>query len=247
MVGLTKGRYHVRFAQTREDIRAVQALRGRAFRLQKGENDVIDVDRYDEFYQHIMVYDAKSGHLICTFRIFQLSSGADIKSSYSAQYYELDTLKSFKGPMVEMGRFCIAPEVTDPDVLRVAWGAITRFVDQSGIEMLFGCSSFQGIDPEEYRDSFALLKAKHQAPTRWLPRIKAPNVFRFGSKLPQKPDLKLAMLKMPPLLRTYLMMGGWVSDHAVIDRDLNTLHVFTGLEIRAIPPARKRLLRAVAS
>ncbi len=51
---------------------------------------------------------------------------------------------------------------------------------------------------------------------------------------------------MPPLLRSYLLMGGWVSDHAVVDRQMNTLHVFTGLEISAIPAARKRLLRAVA-
>jgi len=28
---------------------------------------------------------------------------------------------------------------------------------------------------------------------------------------------------------------------------MNTLHVFTGLEIAAIPPARARLLRAVAA
>jgi putative hemolysin len=55
------------------------------------------------------------------------------------------------------------------------------------------------------------------------------------------------MLTMPPLLRSYLMMGGWVSDHAVVDRDLNTLHVFTGLEIRAIPEDRARLLRAVGA
>jgi putative hemolysin len=54
------------------------------------------------------------------------------------------------------------------------------------------------------------------------------------------------MLGMPPLLKTYLLMGGWVSDHAVVDNDLNTLHVFTGLEIRAIPPARAKALRMVA-
>jgi putative hemolysin len=54
------------------------------------------------------------------------------------------------------------------------------------------------------------------------------------------------MRHMPPLLRTYLMMGGWVSDHAVIDRHLNTLHVFTGVEIGTIPATRKRLLRALA-
>ena len=57
---------------------------------------------------------------------------------------------------------------------------------------------------------------------------------------------KSGMLRMPPLLRTYLTMGGWVSDHAVVDTHMNTLHVFTGLEIAAIPPARARLLRADA-
>jgi len=47
-------------------------------------------------------------------------------------------------------------------------------------------------------------------------------------------------------LRTYLGMGGWVSDHAVIDRDLGTLHVFTGVEVAAIPDRRKRALRAMS-
>jgi L-ornithine Nalpha-acyltransferase len=51
---------------------------------------------------------------------------------------------------------------------------------------------------------------------------------------------------MPPLLRSYLMMGGWVSDHAVIDRQMGTHHVFTGLQIAAIPAGRARLLRALA-
>ncbi len=54
------------------------------------------------------------------------------------------------------------------------------------------------------------------------------------------------MLKMPPLLRSYQLMGGWVSDHAVVDTDLDTLHVFTGLEVRAIPESRARALRLVA-
>ena len=112
--------------------------------------------------------------------------------------------------------------------------------------MLFGCSSFHGTDAEYYADAFAMLKERHIAPRRWLPRIKAPNVFRFAQRLRRAPDRKRALKTMPPLLRSYLTMGGWVSDHAVVDTDLNTLHVFTGLEIRAIPPARARALRAVA-
>jgi putative hemolysin len=71
-------------------------------------------------------------------------------------------------------------------------------------------------------------------------------VFRFARLLRRKPDARRGLPLIPPLLRTYLAMGGWVSDHAVVDRDLNTLHVFTGLEIGAIPPARARALRAVA-
>jgi len=58
--------------------------------------------------------------------------------------------------------------------------------------------------------------------------------------------MKLAMRRMPPLLRSYLLLGGWVSDHAVIDRDLNTLHVFTGVEISRVPAARRRLMRPAA-
>lgn len=54
------------------------------------------------------------------------------------------------------------------------------------------------------------------------------------------------MLELPPLLRTYLLMGGRVSDHAVIDTELDTLHVFTGLEIAAIPGAGARALRALS-
>jgi len=55
--------------------------------------------------------------------------------------------------------------------------------------------------------------------------------------------MKLALRHMPPLLRSYLVMGGWVSDHAVIDNELNTLHVFTGIEIKRVPPERARLMR----
>ncbi|HBV53616.1 MAG TPA: ornithine-acyl-ACP acyltransferase, partial [Rhodobacteraceae bacterium] len=83
--------------------------------------------------------------------------------------------------------------------------------------------------------AFTILRQRHLAPRRWLPRVKAPQVFRFARLLRRTPDAKLAQLRMPPLLRTYLLMGGWVSDHAVVDSHMNTLHVFTGLEIAAIP------------
>ncbi len=244
MIGLKKGRYVARLAQTDADILAAQSLRQLAFH---GDGSgAVDADEFDPICAHILVEDRKSATLVCCFRMLPLSDGHEISRSYSAKFYELSALEQYQGSMVEMGRFCIHPDWTDPDILRVAWAAMTGFVDDNNIEMLFGCSSFKGTDSDPYLDAFALLRDRHLAPKRWVPRAKAPKVFKYAARLRRKPDLKRAQTKMPPLLRTYLMMGGWVSDHAVVDDQMNTMHVFTGLEIKSIPPARKRLLRALS-
>lgn len=247
---LTKGRYRARLAEGEADLAQAQALRHLSFRAGRGLGGAPgqDADALDSRCLHMLVEDTRSGDLVCCFRLLPLEGGGQIGRSYSAQYYDLGALAGFGGPMMELGRFCIHPGWRDPDILRVAWGAITRLVDERKIELLFGCSSFDGAEAEAHAEALVLLSARHLAPKRWLPRVKAPDVFRFARALRGRtPDPKRALLAMPPLLRTYLLMGGWVSDHAVVDRDLNTLHVFTGLEIRAIPPSRARLLRAVAS
>lgn len=232
-------RFAARFAESAKDMRAAQALRARVFR-----QGLADEDGFDARCQHVLVEDAAEGRLACTFRIQPFENGAEISHSYAAQFYELSALKGFEGKLVEMGRFCIDPRYNDPDILRAAWGAMTGYVDAHNVKMLFGCSSFHGAEAEAHLEAFALLKARHLAPRKYLPQVKAPKVFRFA-RLMRTPDLRAAQHAMPPLLRTYLMMGGWTSDHAVVDRDMDTLHVFTGLEIGAIPAGRKRLLRAI--
>lgn len=249
MLVLCKGRYAARMAASAADIGAAQRLRFRAFRTGRSGGATVgcDQDGFDPVCQHVLVEESASGRLVCCFRLLVLPGGAGIARSYSAQFYDLAALAGFAGPLVEMGRFCIDPDRHDPDILRVAWGAVTRFVDAVGVKMLFGCSSFPGTDAGVYREAFALLRQSHLAPPEWRPGVKAPAVIRFGQDAAAgQPDLRRALRNMPPLLRTYLVMGGWVSDHAVIDHDMNTLHVFTGLEVSAIPPARARLLRAVA-
>lgn len=247
---LLRGKYKARLATSAEDLSAAQRLRYRAFIEGRGVNtdgaraSGLDADDLDPICDHLLVEDRKTGALACCFRMLPLENGSEISRSYSARYYDLSSLADYPERMVEMGRFCIDPALRDPDILRVAWGAMTRYVDENKVGMLFGCSSFHGVEADGYMDAFALLKERHLAPKRWLPRVKAPRVFNFASKLRlRRPDMKRATAKMPPLLRTYLMMGGWVSDHAVIDHDLNTLHVFTGVEVNRVPPARARLLR----
>jgi L-ornithine Nalpha-acyltransferase len=250
MLPFSKGKYRVRLAETAADQESAQRLRHLAFVDEQGaKSDQLGLDRdgYDDFSTHFLIENRKSGKLVCCFRIMRFGSGAEISKSYSAQFYELSALETYAAPMVELGRFCVHPDENDPDLLRVAWAAITKYVDNNGVELLFGCSSFRGTNADNYSDVFTILRDNHLAPSRWLPRVKAPKVFNFSNLLGRSGDAKKGMQLMPPLLKSYLMMGGVVSDHAVIDRRMNTLHVFTGVEIRTIPAARKRLLRALSA
>ena len=242
MAPLLRGHLRVRRADGPLDLAACLSLRALAFR-----GGASDADRFDALCEHLMVEDACTGELLCTFRLLALGDGSEIGLSYSAQFYDLSALESFDAPLAEMGRFCVRPGVRDPDVLRAAWAAMARAVDARGVGLLFGCSSFRGTEAGAHRDALALLRARHLAPPRWRPLVKAREVVRYAARLRRQPDMRRAMQAMPPLLRSYLGLGGWVSDHAVIDRDLGTMHVFTGLEIARIPPARARLLRQAAA
>ncbi len=246
-MGPAGARLRVRWAADLADVAETQRLRHLCFVAAVGGRtrpDGLEADRFDVMCRHAMVEETATGRLVASFRAMVLPSGRAVRESYSAQFYGLERLEQIGSPLVEIGRFCVHPGCRDADVLRLAWGHLTRLVDEAGVGMLFGCSSFAGTDPAPYAEALALLGGAYRAPEAMAPAVKAVEVVRLDAG--QDVDRRRAMAAMPPLLRTYLGMGGWVSDHAVVDRDLGTLHVFTGVEIAAIPPARARALRAVA-
>ncbi len=242
MQALTRGRYVARLARSADDLEAAQRLRHLAFHAARGRAvaDGRDSDNFDEQARHMLILDPAGRGPVACYRL-QCFRGAGVADSYSAQFYDLSRLSVFPGPMMELGRFCLHPEVHDPDVLRLAWAAMTRLVDAEGIALLFGCSSFAGADPAVHAVALSSLGTR-AAPDQWRPGARASDRVSLG----QQPMSPIALAGVPPLLRTYLSMGGWVSDHAVIDRAMDTLHVFTGVEIAAIPAARAQALRLIA-
>lgn len=233
-----KGRYQVRFSRRDADVLACQTLRHRCFHGGEG----VDADAFDARCDHLMVEDA-TGALVATARIAILPAGPAVMQGYVGQFYDLAPTMRHGGNVAEIGRFCIAPEACDGDVLRLGWGALTRMVDENGVATLIGCTSFAGTDPLPYAGAFALLSARYLGAAEDRPGIKAAETCRFAELPTALPDPR----PLPPLLRTYLAMGGWVGDHLVIDRVMNTLHVFTCVDVAAVPPARAKALRAIAS
>lgn len=245
MRGFTKGRYRVRLADGAGDLLAAQRLRYSAFRDGGRGGEGVDSDPHDQRCTHVLVEDGETGSLLATCRLGLIPTGRDLAPSYSAQFYDLAPMAGLSGQFLEVGRFCLAPGLTAAaDVLRLAWAALTRIVDEQGVTVMFGCSSFAGCDPAPYRDAFAHLAERYVGPAHLRPGPRAGETVPMALRAY---DLRAALAQLPPLLRTYLAMGGWVSDHAVVDRDLGTLHVFTAVEIAQIPQSRARLLRADAS
>ncbi len=250
MLPFCKGQFRARLAETPEDVRAAQRLRYRAFRdgLAAEGHDGLDSDSLDGACRHLLVETiapgAGAGVLVGTCRLFLVREATDLQRCYAAQFYALSASGGWRGPWLEIGRFCMSDRVRDPDALRLAWAALTRIVEAERVTQMFGCTSFPGANPADHADALAMLALRHLGPQGARPALKAAETVPL---IGQAYDPRRAMAQMPPLLRSYLAMGGWVSDHAVIDRDLNTLHVFTAVEIAAIPPARARLLRADAS
>ncbi len=228
-------RYRARIAGGPGDMAAALALRAARFR-----GGAPDGDAFDAACDHVLVEDADG--LAATFRTMTCPAGGAL-AGYSAQYYDLAALSRHDAPIVELGRFCTRPGAPDADVLRVAWGALARIVEAAGAGMLIGCSSFPGTDGAAHEAAFGRLAARHLAPARWAPGRRAAETLSLVAGAGDGPA---AMRGMPPLLRTYLGLGGRVSDHAVVDRDLGRLHVFTGLEVAAIPAGRLRALRGLA-
>ena len=240
MKPLTRGIYTARLALGPPDLAASLALRQLCFRTGRGLGGAAsDNDRFDTACQHIMVTSAEV--MVAGFRVQVFDKGQSLSGSYAAQFYDLTRFQAQPGPLVEMGRFCLHPAHADPDILRLAWAALTRLVDAAQAMMLFGCTSFDGADPARHLPAFGYLVHHHLGPVTLRPdRTAAASI-----DLTALPDPG-PVPPLPALLRTYLAMGGWVSDHAVLDHDLDTVHVFTALDLAAIPPARARALRALA-
>ncbi|OOY27329.1 hypothetical protein BMI90_11955 [Thioclava sp. L04-15] len=235
-LSFSKGKYRVHEARSPAARAALMALRSVAFRA--GGNDA---DSFDPVCRHVLIEDESGA--VAGFRLLALLDGAALGKSYSAQFYDLSPLEDWPGPVLELGRFCTRPGLRDPDALRLGWAAITRIAQEAGADLLIGCSSFAGAEWEQHRAGLAHLAAHALGPDGLRPRPKASERVDYPRQLAREAGEPTAL---PPLLRSYLGMGGWVSDHAVIDRDLDTCHVFTALEIAAIPEARLRSLRALS-
>jgi len=244
MAGGTGGRYELRLIEGGGDLRPILDLRRRAFGAAFGPAAAAVAgrrDAQDPRCRHLVVAAADGTPVACCrLRLYPDIAAAD--RGYTGGYYDLRPLFHLDAPAMELGRLCERPGWRDPDILRLLWAGIARLIGDGGVRLVIGCTSLAGTEPDAHAAALARLRALHLGPRNLRPAARAAETV----PLPALADPVAPAGSLPPLLRSYLALGGWVSDHAVIDRAMGTLHVFTALDVRSVPPGRARLLRVLA-
>ncbi|WP_299646895.1 GNAT family N-acetyltransferase [uncultured Jannaschia sp.] len=199
------------------------ALRARTFR-----GGATDLDGHDRDAQHLLVED---GGVTCGYARIALQRDGTAADGYAGGRYDLATFARVFPRAVEVGRICLAPERDDPQVLRLMLAMLARLVGAERAQVLHGCASLS------MGGCGSLALTDRIAPEAWRPRPRAAETA----------PLTALSGPMPPLLRMWLALGASVSDHAVFDRDLGTLHVHTALPVAAIPRNRAQRLAGLLS
>jgi putative hemolysin len=236
IVDIRSGSLQVRLARTLGDIDAAQALRYRVFYEEMGARPSPemarrrrDFDGFDPCCDHLLVLDHARGEggeaVVGTYRLIRRGAAARHGGFYTAAEYDIASILANPGEILELGRSCVDAAARNRSTMQMLWRGIAAYVFHHGIELMFGCASLPGTDPEALGLPLAYLYHHHLAPPEIRPRALDRRYVDMRHLAPEAIDPARALAELPPLVKGYLRLGGFVGDGAVIDEQFNTTDV----------------------
>lgn len=228
--------FELRLARAATEIDAAQALRYRVFYEEMTAEPSPemrarqrDFDGFDDICDHLLAIDLDAAdgdfRVAGTYRLLRRSVAKLHGGFYSEQEYDVADLLSYPGEIVELGRSCVDPEYRARGVMQLLWRALAGYVLHYDIDLMFGCASFPGTEPNEMRGPLSYLNYYHKAPLGLRPRALNKHYVDMGLLPESEIDVQAALSDLPPLIKGYLRLGGVVGDGAVIDHQFNTTDV----------------------
>lgn len=230
------GNLGVRIARSEAEIDAAQALRYRIFFQELGAHPdaeaaatARDKDRYDAVADHLLVLDHSVGDgpeaIVGTYRLIRRPGATKIGQFYSEDEYDLAPLLAHEGEILELGRSCVAAEYRGRSAMQLLWRGIASYIFHHRIDLMFGCASLPGIDPDALSVELSYLYYHHLAPRPVRPRALPHRYIEMRRVDADMLNPRQALTSLPPLIKGYLRLGGFVGDGAVIDPEFNTTDV----------------------
>ena len=175
----------MRLAETPADIEAAQALRYRVFYQEMGAHPTIemavarrDFDDFDAICDHLLVIDQANGAgaeaVVGTYRLIRRDAARAHGRFYTADEYDISRLEAYPGEILELGRSCVEAASRNRATMQLLWRGIAAYVFHYGIELMFGCASLPGTDPDASAVPLSYLYHHHLAP----PALRAARLAR---------------------------------------------------------------------
>lgn len=230
---LRSGNLEARLASTRAEVKAAQELRYCVFYEEMGARPTPamaterrDFDDFDEICDHLLVIDHTNGEqVVGTYRLTRREQADRFGRFYTASEFDISPILGHHGRVLELGRSCVAANYRTTMTMNMLWRAIAAYVTHHGIEIMFGCASLPGTEPEALALPLSYLVHHHLAPEHLRARA-LPPLYTEMRRLPAEAvDARAGLAALPPLVKGYLRLGGFFGDGAVIDRQFNTTDV----------------------
>jgi putative hemolysin len=237
IVKVVAGDFEVRLAETAAEVDAAQALRYRVFYEEMSARPTPEIaakrrdfDPFDQVCDHLLVLDRRRGDgpsgIVGTYRLIRRSAAAKMGRFYSSAEYDIQPMIDFPREVLEAGRSCIEKDARNTATMQMLWRGIALYAFHYNIQVMFGCASLPGTDPSQHALPLSYLHHHHLAPPEIRVRALASRYVKMDTLAPGTYDERKAMARVPPLIKGYLRLGGFVGDGAVIDPEFNTTDVF---------------------
>lgn len=235
----------VRLADGPTEVEEAQRLRYKVFYDEMGavpspsaRRSQCDVDEFDDICDHLLVIDKERSNgkpcVVGTYRMLRREIAHKAGGFYSRHEYDLSTLMDYPGEIVELGRSCVDQAYRTGSVMQMLWRGIAQYLDDHEIQMMFGCASFPGTDPDSIKSGLSYLHHFHLAPEGIRPRALDDQYVEMRQIGSDGLDRKRARSELPPLIKGYLRLGCGVGEGAVIDKQFNTTDICVVVECTKI-------------
>jgi putative hemolysin len=230
--------YECRITRDKKDVRKIFQLRYEVFRKEYSSPKSLfglDMDHYDRFADHLVVFHKESGNPVGTYRLISEDSRVGF---YSEREFELSPFLALPGRKLELGRACVHPDHRNGAVLRMLWRGLLEFAQEREVDLLFGCSSVH-VPEDEF--GAAMLHRELRSLGAWSPisGVRPSRNFLMPEKMQAHWALAEAWLNedpardsdenslLPPLVASYIRSGARVISAPAYDADFHCLDLLT--------------------
>jgi putative hemolysin len=246
------GPLEVRLAKKAHEVRSAQRLRYNVFYKEMSAIPAAatliarrDVDAFDTICDHLNVVDHDWPRLVFgfhrprvvgTYRLLRQEIAERHGGFYTQSEFDVASLigRHPNARFLELGRSCVLPAYRNKRTVELLWHGISNYVAQHRVDVLIGCASLEGTNPDKLATQLSFLHHFAGAPEQWRASALPSRYVEMNRIAKDAIDTKKALRELPPLVKGYLRLGAYIGDGAVIDHQFGTTDVLIVLPMSRI-------------